>query len=81
MSRMLLPFLLPFLGYFLLMAVRRRHARAGREWTDAPWYWLAAGGLALVIVGLVGTALLEGETGSYLPAEYRDGRVVPGRFE
>jgi len=77
----LIPFLLPFAVYAGIVLLSRRATAEGRGWADAPWFWLAASGLALVVAGFVAVGLTSGGSGSYAPAEFRDGRVVPGRLE
>ncbi len=78
----LLLFLLPTLGYaFWLFATRRS---AGQEqWEDAPRMWLAITGAGLVVISLLFFATFEGTPpdGVYKPAEFKDGKLVPGRFE
>ena len=76
----LLPFLLPFLLYGLYLWHAKRTGRDGPEAT--PWFWLAGAGLLLVILGFVvwGGFFLN-EPGSYTPARFEDGRIVPGRIE
>ncbi|MFN4277144.1 MAG: DUF6111 family protein [Ferrovibrio sp.] len=83
MSRLivhLLPLLLPFLLYGLYIWHVKRSGKDGPEAT--PWFWLAAIGMVLVIVGFVlWGAFFEEGTGSYVPARLEDGRIVPGRIE
>lgn len=82
MSRLivhLLPLLLPFLLYGLYIWHVKRSGRDGPEAT--PWFWLAAIGLALVILGFLGWDLFGGgDLGDYAPARFEDGRIVPGRI-
>jgi heme A synthase len=75
----LLPFLLPFLLYGLYIWHAKRSGREGPE--AAPWFWLAAIGLLLVILGFVVWGGYFGESvGPYAPARFEDGRIVPGRI-
>lgn len=78
---LLLPFLLPFAGYALYLALAKRAETSGRTLADTPWTWLTVVGLALVALTLLALAVLsESDTGrDYVPAEMRDGRVVPGQ--
>ena len=78
----LLLFLLPMLGYAFWLLITRRSA-AQEEWEDAPRMWLAIIGGVLVIISLVFFASFEGTkpNGVYKPAEFKDGKLVPGRFE
>ncbi len=74
--QVVLPFLLPFLAFFLW---RLLVARGQRFLDNTPWYALAATGLALVSVSLVVLALIGGDPpGRYLPARLEGDRIVPG---
>ena len=76
----LLPFLLPFLLYGLYLWHAKRTGRNSPEAT--PWFWLAGAGLLLVILGfLIWGGFFLNETGSYTPARFENGRIVPGRVE
>lgn len=80
----LLPFLLPFAAYFLIVLLTRRARSRGTGWTRAPWYWLTVSGLALVVAGFlfVGIADLGEPDGRYVPAHYdADGNFVPAHIE
>lgn len=60
----------------------RRRPRAEERAT--PWAALAASGLLLVVLSLIGAALFDGGApgSTYHPTRVdEDGRVVPGRFE
>jgi hypothetical protein len=72
-------FLLPFVLYGLWLA-RRRHAGGAPDWRDGPWYWLAASGLGLVLVVTTVFIVADGDRagGTYVPARFEDGKVVPG---
>jgi hypothetical protein len=78
----LLPLLLPtllWLGW--IFAVRGAAAR-GARWHEAPWGWLAAGGVLLAGASLYLLQIRDGESGGrYVPSQYIDGKLVPGRFE
>lgn len=78
-----LPLLLPFAAYATYIVLSKRASAQGGVWTDAPWYWLVSTGLAFVIAGFVVAASIGGAPpgSSYVPAEYKDGEIVPGRFE
>ena len=88
MSRMLLQFLLPLLlpaaVYFgwLWLANRTGKGQAGEsmQLQEGLWFWLVAAGLALMVGGLVFTALIgQGHVeGTYAPPRFEGGRVVPG---
>jgi hypothetical protein len=78
----LLPLLLPtllWLGW--AFAVRGASAR-GARWQAAPWGWLAASGVLLAGASLYVLQTREGDSGGrYVPSQYIDGKLVPGRFE
>ncbi len=81
----LLPLILPTLA-FLAWAwfARDNQAKNGKTWyKDGPWFWLISTGFALMVVGLVATALTTGsEAGKeYHAPRWEGDRVVPGRFE
>ncbi len=80
----LLPLLLPAALYFgwLWLARRTGKGQAGgvTPLQDGPWFWLVTAGLALMVAGLVFTALMgQGQVeGTYEPPRFEGGRVVPG---
>ncbi len=79
----LVPFLLPFAAYVAYAYAMKKMEAEGGLWADAPWFWLTASGLGLVIAGFVAVSLLSGAPpgAEYVPGQVKDGRVVPGRFE
>lgn len=79
----LLPFLLPFVAYAIYWLLAKRAAARGKIWTDAPWYWLVASGLVLMIAALGASAFWGGAPpgSTYIPAQVKDGQIIPGRFE
>lgn len=84
----LVPLLLPTGLYFLWMWVMgRRVAAASGKGADAeararevPWTWLAAAGVALLLVSLGAWSVWEGASPSavYVPPHMEDGKLVPG---
>lgn len=75
----LVPLLLPFLVYGAYVYLTRGRTPA---WMDeTPWLVLAAVGVGLMAVSLVGWGLMSGAPAEsiYLPPRFEDGRVVPGR--
>ncbi len=75
-------FLLPFAVYGLyLYAARAGLAPALR--VGSPVLRLVAIGLGLAVVGLVLLGVFGGERGQgrYVPAQYKDGKLIPGHFE
>ena len=77
----LLPFLLPFAAYVGYVVALKKMESKGGLWADAPWFWLCASGLSLVILALAATALFGGDPPGavYVPAQVENGRVVPAR--
>lgn len=75
----LLPLVLPFLVYLLYAYLAKKPGAV----SDGPWIGLAAAGVALMAVSLVTWGLLSGSEpgGTYVPARFEDGRLVPGRTE
>ncbi len=73
----ILPFLLPFVGFF---TYRYLVTRGQPLLQSTPWFVLSAAGLALVSVSLVTLALTGGweRGGDYVPPRIEDGRIVPG---
>ncbi|WP_334174710.1 DUF6111 family protein [Pseudoxanthobacter sp.] len=73
-------FLLPFAVYGLALLVRRAPAAPDR-WH--PLGVMVLAGFVLMALGLLAFGLLDrpAATGTYHPAELRDGRVVPGYIE
>jgi hypothetical protein len=78
----LLPLLLPTALWFAWMFAMRRASSRGAKWADAPWGWLAGSGVVLVGALLYLLEVHYGEKGGrYVPSQYIDGKLVPGRFE
>jgi uncharacterized membrane protein len=75
----ILPVLVPFAAYFGWMRL------AGRKkgWREAPWFWLIAISIALLVASLVYVAFSAGEkpNGVYHPPVLKDGKIVPGHIE
>ncbi|MCB2055784.1 MAG: hypothetical protein KDE35_16275 [Geminicoccaceae bacterium] len=81
LAQYILPFLLPFLGYF---AYRLLVDRGRGYLSDTPWFMLTTIGLSLTVVSLIGLALTDAggpADGVYIPPHMEDGRIVPGRIE
>ena len=78
----LLPFLLPFAGYAIWLALRRRYPFVASAWARGPVAALVVGGLALAVLSLVAAGLFGPRArGGYVPAHMERGRLVPGRIE
>ena len=75
----LLPLVLPFLAY--LIYARLAHKTGGLG--DAPLIGLAVAGVVLMAVSLATWTLLTGSDpgGTYVPARFEDGQLVPGTTE
>lgn len=78
----LLPFLLPFVGYAVLLALRRRVPFALAAWSRGPVAVLVVSGLSLAVLSLLVAGLLWPRgRGDYVPAHMENGVLVPGRME
>lgn len=78
----LVPFLLPFLGYAVSLALRRRYPFVLTAWSRGPLAVLVVCGLALAVASLVAAGLLWPRgRGDYVPAHMENGVLVPGRLE
>lgn len=75
----LLPFLLPFIGFF---AYRFLVTRGQALLDHTPWFVLTLVGLGLVIATLLSLALSGGGRPGfdYVPPRFEGGRVVPGEI-
>lgn len=74
-----LPFLV-FAGYLVFV----RKMEPGPDLLPVmPLPKLLIGGLVLMVAGLLALVNLERSepNGRYVPAEYKDGKILPGRFE
>ena len=73
----------PFVVYGLYMVLRRQPV-GGTEEAPMPVLRLGAAGLALVVVGFVAILVTQQEGGagggSYEPARYENGKLIPGGF-
>ncbi len=80
----LLPLLLPAAAYFGWVWLARRTGKGQADGLtplqEGPWFWLVTAGLALMVAGLVFTALMgQGQMeGTYEPPRFEGGRVIPG---
>ena len=89
--RYLLPVLLiaiPLISYvvwYRLTKAKLAHeeARDLPAWQDAPWTWIVVGTVAAISLGFVSLAVFRPDDsgGTYVPAKYEDGEVVPGYLE
>jgi Family of unknown function (DUF6111) len=77
-----LPLLLPFLLYWAYLSLARRRtgvAGAPSRWQEAPWIWIGAAGVALMIASLAVFGMSGGvKPGTRLvPPMLIDGKIVP----
>jgi hypothetical protein len=79
----ILLFLSPFAVYSLVLYFTRRDARLREHWPNRVLVSLAIAGCVLVIAGLAVFAQFSGAptTGVYEPAQYKDGKLIPGRIK
>jgi hypothetical protein len=78
----LVPLLLPTVLWLAWLFVVRRAGARGARWADMPWGWLAGSGVLLAGAVLYVLSVHYGEKGGrYVPSQYIDGKLVPGRFE
>lgn len=76
-------FLAPFAVYALVLLATKRDAREAGNWPARTLLTLAIAGGVLVILGLVFFAHFGGAApgGTYEPARYEDGKLIPGRIK
>lgn len=80
----IVPIVLPTALYFIYAWFVARRARAAGvevDKVDVPWSWLAAAGLALLLLSLMIEFFYGGyEPGQeYVPAHMEGGKLVPGQ--
>lgn len=75
----ILPFLLPFIGFFTYRFLVTRGQAVLKE---TPWFLLTIAGLGLAISTLVTVALVGGgdKDADYQPPRIENGRIVPGEI-
>jgi hypothetical protein len=80
----LLPLFLPTALYLLWVTLVRPARRNGTAlWAALPWLWLAAVGVALLVIVLLVVTVHFGtpQEGVYVPPRWQNGRIVPGHIE
>ena len=79
----LVPFLLPFIAYGLYLYATRRAREKGQAFDEAPWFWLFAAGLGLLVASLIAVWYFTGDPagGVYTAPNGQDGKIVPGKFD
>lgn len=75
-------FLAPFIAYAAYLLITKGSFRNITEWQLRTIAWLALGGAVLMVGSLVYFMQFNiSEADSvYVPAQYEDGRIVPGRL-
>jgi hypothetical protein len=78
----ILLFLTPFAVYAAVLALTQRDARDSEHWPTRMVIILSIAGLALAIVGLAYFAHFGGSApgGTYEPARFEDGKLLPGKI-
>ena len=79
-----LPLFLPTALYLLWVTLLRPARRNGTTvWAALPWLWLAAVGVALLLIVLFVVTVHFGapQEGVYVPPRWQNGRIVPGHIE
>lgn len=84
----IVPLALPTAIYFAFQWWVARRAVAGHpvekpKWWDAPWPWLVAAGIVLLLITLAVLAVTSGAPpdASYHPPDLQNGQVRPGGFD
>ena len=78
----LVPFLLPFIAYGMYLYATRKAREKGQAFDEAPWFWLFAAGLMLLVVSLIAVWLFTGNPadGVYTAPHVENGKIMPGKF-
>jgi Family of unknown function (DUF6111) len=75
-------FAVPFVLYAGVLLLQQRYLFTSESWSKHSLLWLALAGTVLCLIAIAGTALFRTEeTGVYVPAVVRDGKLVPGQFK
>lgn len=76
-------FLLPFAIYAVFLLLTRPKGAKSDLWREMPLLGLFCAGTALVVAVMVFFVSFSGapREGTYKPAEFRDGKLVPGRVD
>jgi len=76
----LIPLLAPTLLYLLLKRGQGHSPAIAAK--NAPWIWLAGGGVALAaaVLSIWGLSTGAPPTSDYRPAQFKDGKVVSGEL-
>ncbi len=75
--------LLPFVGFAAYLVFVRKMEPGPDLLPAMPVPKLLVGGLVLMVAGLLSLVNFDSSepTGKYVPAQYKDGKIVPGFFE
>lgn len=76
--------LLPTILYGVYVYLARRSAPPGEAVSGAPFLWLFAAGVLLMLASMAYFIQFSegGKPGqAYHPPEYKDGKIIPGHFE
>ncbi len=80
--RPVLLFLLPFIGYAVLLVFRRTTPFASRNWSPGTVSTLTLAGLFVAVIGVfLFGVFAERHLGAYVPAHLVNGVLVPGHME
>ncbi len=80
--RPVLLFLLPFIGYAVLLLLRRSTPFASRNWSQGTVSALTLAGLLAAVVGVfLFGVFAERHLGAYVPAHIANGVLVPGHMQ
>ena len=75
-------FALPFLVYFAIVFIRGRPIDAMRPNHAQHMPKLILAGILCAAIGILLLGYFEDRTlGTYIPAEYKDGKLIPGRLQ
>jgi len=75
-------FLLPFIGYAVLLVLRRTTPFASRNWSQGTVSTLTLAGLLAAVIGVfLFGVFAQRHLGAYVPAHIVNGTLVPGHME
>ena len=84
LATIVLPLFLPTALYLAWVTLLRPARRNGTTvWAALPWLWLAAVGVALLLIVLFVVTVHFGapQEGVYVPPRWQNGHIVPGHIE
>lgn len=79
-----LVFLLPTAAYYVYMRWSSGHPVSNEQfWDEAPLIWLTLAGILVAGIFLIAVHSSSGGGPGqvYVPAQYKDGKIVPGEFK